>query len=437
MTLATVHAEPSTAALTDEAFACLMARFAPFETRPRLAVGLSGGADSTALLHLAARWAWERQGEVIPLIVDHGLRPESAEEAGIVASRARDLGLAPYLLVRRGVPPDRAIEEEARRARLDLLAGACRDLGVLHLLLAHHRDDQNETVAMRRERASGALGLAGMSACIEHADLRLLRPLLPVSGAALEAYLVERDLPWIDDPMNHDPRFTRARLRRAGVPEAEGEMGRRRERVERRLAQVLPGIVTLDRYGVATLDRAAWRDLPDDLGFHALATIGRCVGGSEHAPRSARIEALVHRLRAGAPVSATLGRCLWRGDDRVSVMRELRDLRSLAVGGPRRGMMWDGRHRIDLPSGDWTVRALEDADRPLLDALDGGRPSWRVCRTLPAICGVEGVAAIPHLGWVAAGDPARFGAVFAPHRMLVPPRFVPGQESGIEAYLAR
>ena len=116
------------------------------------------------------------------------------------------------------------------RARYGLLFEACRARGILHLLVAHHADDQAETVAMRAAHGSGPDGLAGMAALVEQRDARLLRPLLGVSRDRLTATLEARGVAWIDDPSNTDPRFERVRVARrtAALPPStvQGDGGR-------------------------------------------------------------------------------------------------------------------------------------------------------------------------------------------------------------------
>ncbi|HTC18050.1 MAG TPA: tRNA lysidine(34) synthetase, partial [Stellaceae bacterium] len=126
-------------------FAALMVPFAPFETSPRLAVACSGGADSMALTLLADRWARGQGGAVTALIVDHALRPDSAREAAQAAGWLESRGIAHRILKRAGPAPTGDVEAFARQARYRLFEEWCAANGVLHLLAAHHRDDQAET----------------------------------------------------------------------------------------------------------------------------------------------------------------------------------------------------------------------------------------------------------------------------------------------------
>src|SRR5207237_5098138 len=184
-----------------------------FERHPFVAVAVSGGPDSLALTILADRWAREHGGRLIALTVDHRLRPESAEEVRIVSGWLAARGISHHVLVWTDTKPATGIQEAARAARYRLLAGWCREQGCLHLLTAHHREDQAETHLIRRRAGSSVDGLAGMSAVREMAGVRLVRPLLTVPKARLIALLEAERQPFLSDPSNRNPIFERARLR--------------------------------------------------------------------------------------------------------------------------------------------------------------------------------------------------------------------------------
>ena len=175
-------------------------------------VGLSGGPDSVVLAH-----ALRRAGHPVTAAhFDHALRPESAAEADVVAAWCRAWGL-PLVIARAAVPP--ATAEAARDARYAFLATAAREVGVGVVATAHHRDDQAETVLLRLARGTGPDGLAGIPRERPLAPgIRLVRPLLPASRAAILTTLAAWALPALDDPGNRDEARARTRVRLGALP---------------------------------------------------------------------------------------------------------------------------------------------------------------------------------------------------------------------------
>jgi tRNA(Ile)-lysidine synthase len=185
--------------------------------RPGALVAVSGGSDSLGLLHLLKLWregGGQSGGPLVAATVDHGLRPGSGDEARRVGALAVAWGFEHVLLVWRGAKPETGIQEAARAARYDLLAGEAERRDFANLVTAHTRDDQAETVLMRLLRGSGVKGLAGMSRASYRGRVLVHRPLLDVSRARLRRALQDAGVEWLDDPSNEDERFLRPRLRR-------------------------------------------------------------------------------------------------------------------------------------------------------------------------------------------------------------------------------
>ena len=181
----------------------------------RVGIAVSGGADSLALLLLAAV---ARPGLIEAATVDHGLRPESAAEAAMVADLCAKLGIPHAVIaVEWKEKPETAIEERAREERYSLLGKWVEERGLNALATAHHVDDQAETVVMRLSRGSGVRGLAAMrpAARIPETELPLLRPLLGWRRSELEAICADCKIAPASDPSNADERFERVRVRRA------------------------------------------------------------------------------------------------------------------------------------------------------------------------------------------------------------------------------
>jgi tRNA(Ile)-lysidine synthase len=410
----------------------MMARFAPFETRPHIAIAVSGGADSMALAALGASWAQARGGAARAFIVDHGLRPESSAEAQTVAERCRAMGLAADILVWTGPKPRRGIQAAARQARYDLLATACHRARSLHLLVAHHRDDQAETVALRAERASASGGLAGMTAVAEWQDVRLLRPLLDMPKDRLVATARARGLAWVEDPSNIDTAFARARLRGSGrdLPSPDVILAHQRRRLlaEAQGAVDLAGCTAIHPAGFAELDHRAWLDLASERRSFVVTRLAMSVGGLAYPPRRDRLSRFLERLGGGAGfASATLGRCLWRRTGQVvRITRENRHLSDQIDLEAGKTVHWDGRFLVTSPVPGVCVAALGAAGwRRLREQGTGGELPEAAAVVVPAFHDLEGLAAVPHLQWQRCdAAPCRFVASFAPHHALAPAGFV-------------
>lgn len=175
-------------------------------------MAVSGGPDSLALLLLAAQ---TRPGDIEVATVDHGLRPESADEAASVARLCEHLGV-PHATLNVTVAAGN-LQQEARLARYRALAEWQQARGLGALLTAHHADDQAETLLMRLNRGSGLGGLAGIRAigCNPVSGGLVLRPLLDWRKAELQALVRDCGIEPVQDPSNRDDRFDRARIRKA------------------------------------------------------------------------------------------------------------------------------------------------------------------------------------------------------------------------------
>lgn len=425
--------------LTAAEFGQLMAPFAPFEAAPHLAVACSGGGDSMALAILADRWARSRAGTVTALIVDHRLRPESASEAAGVGRTLAALGIADRILVCGNAPSAGNLEDAARRARYRLLEAWCEDNGVLHLLTAHHRDDQAETLIMRLARGSGLDGLAGIAPVSIRRMCRVLRPLLAIPPERLRATLHDCGVTPIEDPMNRDPAFQRVRLRAVRTFLAEeglsaerlaataARLARARGALETMVTATLARVVAVDPLGYARVDATAIKAVPAEVGLRALAAVLATVGGADYPVRLEQLERLYRSLPADIGGGRTLGGCqLVAKAGHVLICREAAAIADQQAAPPGARLHWDGRFAITMPTdapAGLSVRPLcnDGVARLTAENGDGGGPSV-VRLTLPALFDASGVVAVPPLGWCRPGADARLAsretAVFAPLRPL-------------------
>jgi len=412
--------------LGDAEFAAAMDAIGGFETRPSLAVAVSGGPDSMALTLLADRWARARGGLACGLTVDHKLRPESGEEAALVARWLEARGIAHAILRWRGDKPASRIQETARAARYELLAQWCREHGGLHLLAAHHREDQAETHLIRRRAGSGIDGLAGMSTVRELPGCRLVRPLLGVPRARLAAVLAAEGQPCLSDPSNRNPSFERARLRDTADPadldaafdqaRACGEQRVRREGV---LDGLMAQAVALHPAGFALLDPAALLAAEAGSAERLLARIAATIGGGRYPARRERVIRLRAALASDARRARTLGGCRfvpWRG--RLLVIRELAAAAPPITLEPGRSAFWDRRFAVELPPEapapvcvgylgqhpSVRIAGLQHRSKELLagSAAVGNQLPRLVHPVLPAVWDEQGLLCLPHRGYARA-----------------------------------
>jgi len=215
-----------------------------FSPEERCLIGVSGGRDSVALLHQLHAAGFR---ELIVCHLDHGLRTESAAEARFVEKLAKELKLKCVhqrvdigaLAVRR----KKSLETTAREARYAFFAQVAREHDCPRLFLAHHADDQVETLLFNLFRGAGANGLAAMSPLsertIDRIDLQISRPLLGTWREEIDAYIARHHLSFVEDESNADRKFTRNRLRHEIIPALEAAFGREIRRAIWRSAEIL------------------------------------------------------------------------------------------------------------------------------------------------------------------------------------------------------
>jgi tRNA(Ile)-lysidine synthase len=273
-----VPLDPSVAAVR------LAVRRALRDVPATVVVACSGGADSCALLAATVFEAHRSGTQVVGATVDHGMQEGSAERAEQVVAQMAGLGADETVSVRVRVDArGRGPEAAAREARYAVLEEVAQRLGATRVLLGHTLDDQAETVLLGLARGSGARSLAGMRRGFDVFD----RPLLDVTRAQTEAACRAAGITWWDDPHNHDPRFTRSRVRHDVLPLLERELG--------------PGVApALARTAELLRDDA---DALDDLADELLEA-ARHDGGLDTAALTGRPRAVVTRVVRAACVAA-------------------------------------------------------------------------------------------------------------------------------------
>jgi len=392
-------------------FSVLMEKFAPFSGK--IAVAVSGGSDSMALALCVRRWA---EKECIAFIVDHDLRPDSAKEAVQVKMRLESLGMQAEILPWKHEMVTSRLHERAREARYALLLEACRRHGAENLLVAHHREDQAETILMRLAKGSGVEGLAGIKPETQREDIRVLRVFLSLSKQRLVATCTAAEIPFISDPSNESEKFARGRLRKI-MPLLASE-GLSTETLLDLGARAAEAHEALDYYakillheqarseigGSLCVKRQALREAPRAVALRALSVCLRFIHDGGHPPERESLAALLDVIVKAPPETVrTLQGCIVSiSENKVFFLREPSAASEILALRSGETVLWDGRWlvtaAIEAPQ-IYEIRAMgnpphERVDRlaPLLRRLV---PQGRVRASLPALWVGEECWAIP------------------------------------------
>ena len=422
----------------------------PLVAADGIALAVSGGSDSTALMLLYSDWlalAGLSRGAVTVLTVDHRLRAQSGEEAQAVARLAHELGFRHATLAWEGPHPRSGVQAAARRARYALIARYAARHGISTVLTGHTAEDQAETLLMRLARGSGIAGLAAMapwarppSSPLDVPPPAIVRPFLATPKARLIATLRARAVAWREDPSNGSPAFERTRLRQAwpaleavGLKAEKLTLSARRARraheaLERWVSDVCNperGCVRVDPCGFVHIERTALTILPLEVAIRLLERAAAAAGGGPTPVPLARLEAIAGKIAAGARSAWTLARAkITARASEVLLEREwgrspLPEL-DLAAGART---LWDARFVVTietnlvepvrvralgatgLEAAAWAAALRPDAPRGALSAL-------------PAFCRGERVLAVPSLGyWAECELKAALGARFHAARL--------------------
>ena len=301
------------------------------------AVGVSGGADSLALVLMLKEEC--PNFNIIALTVDHGLRPSSKQEAEYVAKIMKQFKIKHHILTWTGKKPTIGIEEQARNARYNLLCEWCKNNNISYMFIAHHLFDQAETFLMRLQRGSGVIGLSSMDEVSEKNDIKLLRPLLCTHPDKLKDFLNNRKIKWVEDESNQCLDFLRVKMRKF-LPVLEKETGISSEKIclaAQNLQNAKKFLIdTADNimknkmhkwnrcaYSVDYTEYLSWHS---ELKFYIIGSIIKELGKKEYTPEADSIKSLISELECDKFDCATLGDCIVQiYDNRLYFIKEYRE----------------------------------------------------------------------------------------------------------------
>ena len=281
-----------------------------------MAVGVSGGVDSVALLH----WLNEIGADVVCLHVNHGLRDAADMESEYVRDLCKKLNIPCHIFRWTGEKPDSGLEAAARSARYKMMTDFCRDNGIEYLLTAHQADDQIETFLMNLGRGSGVYGLSAMQPISERDGIKIVRPLLNVSRDELRNYCDTRGIKYFTDEMNSDARYTRVKIRqnrrllhdKLGISDerillAIKNLNRARDAISNDVDKLVADVMG---NGFAMFRDSFLFDLAHDIRLKFIGTLIQKIGGDDYQPRLKSLQMALDKLHGDCKF--TLGHCTLR-----------------------------------------------------------------------------------------------------------------------------
>ena len=379
----------------------------------RVGVAVSGGGDSMALLH-AAKCRADLAGSAVEAVtVNHGLRPEAADEAAMVAQYCADHDIPHTVLQWDGTAAIGNIAAAGRDARYSLIADWAKARGIGGVLLGHTQDDVAETFLMRLARKSGVDGLSLMRGQFHRHGMEWARPFWQQTREGLRDYLRRHDVPWVDDPTNDDDSYDRPKARK--ILAALAPLGIDSEVLKSVALNMTSASTALFHYacedarkhvtveaGDVLLPIRPRPPLPPETERRFLRAALQYVSGSQYPPRETAIVQLEMTLLSQD--RHTAGGCLVSKEDKtLRISRELSACEGdVAWTNRLLSKHWDGRWLVweekDVNyNGDLTIRALGEHIKDVPDWRDVGLPRSSLMAT-PAVFDGETLIAAPVAG---------------------------------------
>lgn len=323
-----------------------------------VAVAVSGGSDSLALVHALLKYYPDHRHHILPVTFDHQLRPESEYEAQSVASLMCEQGLPHTTLIWDGIKPQADVMNKAREKRYNTLALWMIQNGVKHLFLGHHLDDNLETVFMRFLKKSGSDGLRGISRLTQNGEIICVRPFLDLGKENLQAFLRRENHGWFEDPTNHNVKYARSLVRlllrqeklQVFMNTYTPLFSRFSDLSARLKHSFINAFMKMHPFGFIKCDMGIWDQMPLAFRVDILRTAIQRFRGLSYAPKRQKVEVLLSKVDKGV----TLGGCfLWTKHDTLYIAREVDQATKMDCSHESDCTIeWDQRFRLTLKQTD-------------------------------------------------------------------------------------
>ena len=306
----------------------------PLKSDVKIAIALSGGCDSVALVFLVNEILKETNWQLFCITIDHRLRENSTKEAIQVNKMMIAYGINHIILPWEEEKPKSNIQAKARIARYQLLTNFCKSNNIGYLLTAHQKNDQAENFIIRVEHGSGLYGLSGIAKIAEFNQIKIIRPLLTFSREELENFLRFKNIEWIEDPSNQNEKFARVRARKFlserpqlinKLADISKNLNNAKECVEYILERAVDELLEINDNAI--IDLEGFNKLPQEIRFRMLAQTLQIIGKEDKMARGERIERLITKIACAKEFkAATLAKCLIkRKANKIIISPEFKD----------------------------------------------------------------------------------------------------------------
>ncbi|MFP3012846.1 MAG: tRNA lysidine(34) synthetase TilS [Rickettsia sp.] len=401
----------------------------------KIAVAVSGGSDSVALLYLANIWVEKNNIELSVISVDHNLREQSKQETHYIQNISNNLNRKHYSLYFDHQNNFSNLQERAREGRYDLMTNLCLKLDILVLLTAHHADDYIENFCLRLERNSGIFGLSS-SNINWYNNIQMIRPLYNIPKSELVEYLVSHNIKWFEDESNSSDKYRRNVIRqklakgedyiKADIILQQLEINDLLDnKFKPELISAIAEAVKIFEYGFAFLDLVKFDKFSNEVKVQIINFLLIIISGQSRAARFYSVEPILKLITQDVNFKNTLHGCVIN-----RIQNELLIYREFGKKLPEskilldKSVIWDNRFCItrnqETQNCFVTHLSLEDY-KMIKKQLDLEPLKNLSCKnhnailfTLPIIKILEKVIAIPHISYY-DNDMWNFEVSFAPN----------------------
>lgn len=378
----------------------------------KIAIGVSGGIDSMALLFLLKNLLKSNKIKIFACIVDHKFRENSNKEANLLKEQLEKKGINAIILESIITDFDSNIESQLRQVRYNLLNKFCLEHGIKHLFIAHHNQDLAENFLIRLFRGSGIDGLAALDYITDFRDIKIVRPLLDFKKEDLKQYLITENISWFEDESNQDEKFLRNKIRHfleslpnqdlinQRVALASKSILENKKIINNNLKKNRPQILNFNDLGYILLKKRQFCQLTAEEGRKYLAYSLMEVSGNYYKPRLKKLENLYFKIvKEKKLVKSSFYGCIIEefNDNEIIIYREKSKIKTEKL---ENNIIWDNRFKIKYIGDKDVINIVNIAAKELnkLDFKHDFRGKIKnIIYTLPVFKRNSEIIAIPHL----------------------------------------